>query len=150
MPTQPSACSHTISNDGNNQGNEPSNEQPNQGKPSDPLGPGEGGGGELSGGGGGGGPPSGPSGGPSGNPFGDPDCSPTGNNNDEDSWEHKTYTLFTNFKSSIDTLGTILRGMKPDSSDSGKTKVRDPDVFDSSDPQKLRSFLVLLSLVFLD
>ncbi|KAJ4470228.1 hypothetical protein J3R30DRAFT_3238672, partial [Lentinula aciculospora] len=31
-----------------------------------------------------------------------------------------------------------------------KAKVKEPDVFDGSDPRKLKTFLVSLSLVFLD
>ncbi|KIK56800.1 hypothetical protein GYMLUDRAFT_173911 [Collybiopsis luxurians FD-317 M1] len=42
-----------------------------------------------------------------------------------------------------------MNNWSPDS-DSGKTRVKDPDVFDSFNPQKLRTFLVSLSFVFLD
>ena len=47
-------------------------------------------------------------------------------------------------------LSTVLKGLKSDGSDSSKTKVRDLEVFDGSDPCKLRGFLVTLSLVFFD
>ena len=52
----------------------------------------------------------------------------------------------------MNALTTILNNMNhrlPDSN-SGKTRVKDPDVFDSSNPQKLRTFLISLSFVFLD
>ena len=50
----------------------------------------------------------------------------------------------------IQALRTVLGNMKSDGPDSGKTKVKDPDIFNGLDPQKLKSFLVSLSLVFLN
>lgn len=86
-------------------------------------------------------PPGGPpGGGPRGN--GDPE--------DADDFARQALGLFTGFKNSMDTLGTVLGSFKTDSGDGGKAKVKDPDVFDGNDPAKLKTFLVSLSLVFLD
>ncbi|KAJ3924502.1 MAG: hypothetical protein NXY57DRAFT_1033966, partial [Lentinula lateritia] len=59
--------------------------------------------------------------------------------------------LLSGFKGSIETLGTILAalGCPSDSSDS-KSKVKEPEVFDGSDPRKLKRFIVNLALVFND
>lgn len=59
-------------------------------------------------------------------------------------------TIFSGFKDSINNLGTVLGNMKTDSGEGGKTKIKDPEVFDRSDPKKFKSFLVSLFLVFLD
>lgn len=64
--------------------------------------------------------------------------------------ERDYFDLFWAFQNSIDHLGNTLGGMQTDSSDSGKPKVKEPEVFDGSDPRKLFEFLVSLSLVFLD
>ncbi|KIK50700.1 hypothetical protein GYMLUDRAFT_252736 [Collybiopsis luxurians FD-317 M1] len=66
--------------------------------------------------------------------------------------EGQVLTFFQQMGTGMNALTTILNNMNnrlPDS-DSGKTRVKDPDVFDGSDPQKLRTFLVSLSFVFLD
>ncbi|KAJ3831450.1 hypothetical protein F5878DRAFT_675117, partial [Lentinula raphanica] len=51
-----------------------------------------------------------------------------------------------------DTLAdfTLALHLKESELDSGKTKVKDPEPFDGSNPRKLKSFLVSLSLVFID
>ncbi|KAJ3738097.1 hypothetical protein EV360DRAFT_90835, partial [Lentinula raphanica] len=51
-----------------------------------------------------------------------------------------------------DTLAyfTSALCLKESELDSGKTKVKDPEPFDGSNPRKLKSFLVSLSLVFID
>ncbi|KAJ4469899.1 hypothetical protein J3R30DRAFT_3712710 [Lentinula aciculospora] len=52
---------------------------------------------------------------------------------------------------SLNTLRTVLAGMNASSpAESGRLKVKDPEVFDGSDSQKLKGFLVSLSLVFID
>ena len=61
-----------------------------------------------------------------------------------------------NLVATFDQLAGVLSGLQEViskvSGDSGssKAKVHDPDVFDGSDPRKLQSFLVALSLVFAD
>ena len=60
------------------------------------------------------------------------------------------------FINTFQSLAGVLSGLQDVitrvSGDSGgsKAKVRDPDVFDGSDPRKLQSFLVSLQLVFAD
>ncbi|KAJ3925753.1 MAG: hypothetical protein NXY57DRAFT_967322 [Lentinula lateritia] len=89
--------------------------------------------------------PSGP-GGPGG-PGGP--CSP--NSPDIPNKQRAILELLLGFKGSIETLGTgpAALGCPSDSSES-KSKVKEPEVFDSSDPQKLKTFFVNLSLVFND
>ncbi|KAF8824319.1 hypothetical protein HHX47_DHR8000226 [Lentinula edodes] len=59
--------------------------------------------------------------------------------------------LLSGFKGSIETLGTVLAalGRSSDSSES-KSKVKEPEVFDGSDPRKLKTFFINLALVFND
>ncbi|KAJ3765363.1 hypothetical protein FB446DRAFT_832080 [Lentinula raphanica] len=51
-----------------------------------------------------------------------------------------------------DTLADFTSALRPkeSESDSEKMKVKDPEPFDGSNPRKLKSFLVSLSLVFID
>ncbi|KAF8824220.1 hypothetical protein HHX47_DHR8000238 [Lentinula edodes] len=59
--------------------------------------------------------------------------------------------LLSGFKGSIETLGTILAALShPSDSSESKSKVKEPEVFDGSDPQKLKTFFVNLALVFND
>lgn len=97
--------------------------------------------GDDGGGGGGGG------GGPGGPPGGGP---PGQGRDEEPDREGQALQLFAAFQQSIDGLSTALGNLRGEGSDSGKAKVKDPDVFDGSDPRKLKTFLVSLSLVFLD
>ncbi|KAJ3924701.1 MAG: hypothetical protein NXY57DRAFT_1033658, partial [Lentinula lateritia] len=59
--------------------------------------------------------------------------------------------LLSGFKVSMETLGTVLAalGRSSDSSES-KSKVKEPEVFDGSDPRKLKTFFVNVALVFND
>jgi hypothetical protein len=60
--------------------------------------------------------------------------------------------LMDKFGGSIDSIAnalTLLGGKATEPSES-KAKVKEPDVFDGSDPRKLKEFLVSLSLVFVD
>ena len=58
--------------------------------------------------------------------------------------------FYISLQDSLTGLGTAIGNLKSDGSDSGKTKVKDPEPFDGSDPRKLKTFLVSLSLVFID
>ncbi|KAJ3978210.1 hypothetical protein F5890DRAFT_1560818, partial [Lentinula detonsa] len=58
--------------------------------------------------------------------------------------------IMSNFSSNINNLGAVLSGMKSADDAGNKTKPKEAEVFDGSDPRKLRSFLVSLALVFND
>lgn len=96
-----------------------------------------------SGGGGGGGPGDGPNNSPNSSEHGDDTpVVPT---------KQKVFQMMQSFLGSINKLGNSISGIQqPDSSDSGKAKVKDPNVFDGTGPRKLKPFLITLSLVFVD
>ncbi|KAJ3807772.1 hypothetical protein F5876DRAFT_79413 [Lentinula aff. lateritia] len=49
----------------------------------------------------------------------------------------------------METLGTVLAALgRPSDSSESKSKVKEPEVFDGSDPRKLKTFFVNLALVF--
>ncbi|MCQ4503863.1 hypothetical protein NON27_27120, partial [Vibrio parahaemolyticus] len=58
--------------------------------------------------------------------------------------------LLLGFKGSIETLGTVLALSRPSDSSESKSKVKEPEVFNGSDPRKLKMFFVNLALVFND
>ena len=107
------------------------------GEPGDPDDGDDGDDGNGGGGGGGGGDPGDP-GGPGG-PFNPPD-----------DVNAAMKDFYISLRDSLTGLGTAIGNLKSDGSDSGKTKVKDPEPFDGSDPRKLKTFLVSLSLVFID
>ena len=104
------------------------------GEPGDPDDGDDGDDGNGGGGGGGGGDPGGP-----GGPFNPPD-----------DVNAAMKDFYISLRDSLTGLGTAIGNLKSDGSDSSKTKVKDPEPFDGSDPRKLKTFLVSLSLVFID
>ena len=57
----------------------------------------------------------------------------------------------SSFQSTLAGLGQVITSVaKPKTDDSKCNKVRDLDVFDSSDPRKLKTFFVELALVFME
>ncbi|KAJ3926424.1 MAG: hypothetical protein NXY57DRAFT_1113127 [Lentinula lateritia] len=56
--------------------------------------------------------------------------------------------LLSGFKGSIETLGTVLATLgRPSDRSESKSKVKEPEVFDGSDPRKLKMFFINLALV---
>ncbi|KAJ3986767.1 hypothetical protein F5890DRAFT_1551936 [Lentinula detonsa] len=119
------------------------NPQPS-GNPGDDGGDDGGDGGGGPGGPPGGGPPDGPDGpdGPPGNPH-----NPDGNINDPNNPENIAMGLMTSMLTTLQGLSLVM-GKVGNGNGSSKAKLRNPDVFDGLELQKLQSFLALLALIF--
>ena len=71
--------------------------------------------------------------------------------NDDDDTFNQFRNTMSSFQSTLAGLGQIISTatqLKPDNSK--RNKVKDPEVFDGSDPQKLKTFFVDLALIFLE
>ncbi|KAJ3996391.1 hypothetical protein F5050DRAFT_1712140 [Lentinula boryana] len=98
------------------------------------------------GGNGGGGPGGPPGGGPPDGPPGNP-RNPDGNIDDPNNPENIAMGLMTSMLTTLQGLSLVM-GKVGNGNGSSKAKLRNPDVFNGSEPRKLQSFLASLALIF--
>lgn len=97
-------------------------------------------------------PPSGPPGGGGGGPPGGGGGGNDGHESDDSDSNDRRIFLETadSLRTVLGGLGTIIQNNSSSASSEGKARVKEPEVFDGTEPRKLKSFLASLSLVFLD
>ena len=96
-------------------------------------------------------PPGPPGGGPPGGGPNPPNPGSSRPGNDDDDTFNQFRNTMSSFQSTLAGLGQIIStATQPKPDDSKRNKVKDPEVFDGSDPRKLKTFFVNLALVFLE